>query len=95
MKRALSLGIGLCLLGGAALADPTRGLELFEQGRFDDAARELIAPAKAGDPASQYVLGVMYLNQMVEPPDETEAVRLITAAANSGYLQAQSELARM
>jgi len=97
MKRFLIL-IGAALLAasaGMARADVARGLELFERGLFDESAAQLAPLAEGGVPVAQYVLGVMYLNMMVEPPDAEAAVRLITAAAESGHMQAQSELARM
>jgi len=85
----------LALQAPAARADIARGIELFERGHFDEAAAELQALAEAGVPVAQYVLGVMYLNMMVEPPASGAAVTLITAAAESGHLPAQMELARM
>lgn len=87
---ALSLAVA-----GPARADTSEGLLLFERGLFDEAAVELQRDVANGDPTAQYVLGVMYLNMMVEPPSPDAAAGLITKSAEAGNLQAQSELARM
>jgi len=79
----------------AASADTAQGIALFERGRFDEAAAALVPEADAADPVAQYMLGVMYLNGMTEPPDAAAALRLIRAAADAGHLPAQAELARM
>lgn len=78
-----------------ARADIGRGIDLFERGRYDEAAIELTAMAEVGVPQAQYLLGVMYLNLMVEPPEHDSALSMIEAAAESGHLPAQTELARM
>jgi TPR repeat protein len=80
---------------GGARADIGRGVDLFERGRYDEAAAELLSLAEVGVPDAQYLLGVMYLNLMVEPPEQNAALSMITAAAESGHLPAQTELARM
>jgi TPR repeat protein len=97
MKRTAFLLLLAILLGpaGGARADIARGVELFEQGRYDDAAAALMPLAEAGIPVAQYFLGVMYLNFMVEPPQEDAALALIQGAAGSGHIPAQTELARM
>lgn len=97
MKPAAALLILALQLGlaGQARADLARGLDLFERGRFDDAAAELAPAVEAGEPAAQYLLGVMYLNRMVEAPEGTSGAALIEAAAEAGHLPAQTELARM
>ncbi len=97
MKRAAFL-IALALLLGptdGARGDIARGIDLFERGRFDDAAAAFLPLAEVGVPAAQYFLGVMYLNQMANPPEEDSALQMIRAAAESGHLPAQTELARM
>lgn len=98
MKRfaVAMLGVILCATTpAAASADTATGLLLFDRGLFDEAAQELAPSAEAGDPAAQYVLGLMYLNRMVEPAGPDRAAALITEAAEAGHLQAQTELARM
>lgn len=97
MKRTAFLLLLAILLGpaGGARADIARGLELFERGRYDDAAEALMPLAEAGIPVAQYFLGVMYLNLMIEPKQEDAAFLLIQGAAESGYMPAQTELARM
>jgi len=97
MKRTAFLLILATLLWpiGEVRADIARGVDLFERGRYDEAAIVLEPLAEAGDPAAQYLLGVMYLNLMVEPTEENTALRLIQAAAEAGHMPAQTELARM
>jgi len=97
MKRLVFLPLLAMLFGpaGVARADIWRGIDLFERGRYDEAAVELVSLAEVGLPEAQYLLGVMYLNLMVEPPAQNSALSMITAAAESGHLPAQTELARM
>ena len=97
MKRLAFLLVTAMLLwpAGGARADIGRGVDLFERGRYDEAAVELSSLAEVGVPEAQYLLGVMYLNLMVEPPEANSALSMVKAAAESGYLPAQSELARM
>ncbi len=97
MKRLAFLLSMAMLLGpaGGVRADIGRGVDLFERGRYDEAAVELMSMAEVGVPEAQYLLGVMYLNLMVEPPEPNSALSMIEAAAESEYLPAQTELARM
>lgn len=97
MQRLAFLLVMAMLLwpAGGARADIGRGVDLFERGRYDEAAAVLAPLAEGGDAAAQYLLGVMYLNLMVEPPREHAALRLIEGAAEAGHLTAQTELARM
>lgn len=88
---AATLAFGL----SAQAADLERGVLLFERGAFDEAAAELAPLAESGEPTAQYVLGVMYLNLMVEPTSDGAAYALISAAAEAGHRAAQTELARM
>ncbi len=97
MRRIALLAVAAFLAGHviAARADVARGIELFERGEFEEAAAELANLADAGIPVAQYVLGIMYLNLMVDPPATGSAFGLISGAAKSGHLPAQAELARM
>jgi len=96
--RRKGLTAFLIILLGTALAasaeDLERGVALFERGRFEDAA-ETLAPLAEESPQAQYVLGLMYHNLMAEPPEEGAGLALMTAAAEAGYLPAQSELGRI
>lgn len=88
----LVVAAGASVPAGATVED---GMSAFERGQFEAAAREFEAPAKAGDPRAQYLLGIMYLNEYVPAPDPGAAVALIRAAAEQGHRDAQTELARM
>lgn len=87
--------VAASLASTAASADVATGLDLFERGRFDEAAAELSPDAKAGDAEAQYLLAIIYLNEMAVPPDETIAVDMLRSAGEKGHLAAQTELARM
>lgn len=98
MKRIFALTVALALTlsaTGAAWAQLARGLELFERGEFGASAEVLAPLAKSGDATAQYVLGVMYLNAMVEAPSGTAALELLTSSGTAGLDKAQVELARM
>lgn len=98
MKRffALTIAIAFMLNGaGAARAQLAKGIELFDRAEFEAAARELSPLAKGGDATAQYVLGVMYLNGMVQPPSKTAAEDLMISSGEAGFDKAYVELARM
>ena len=78
----------------AAFADLQSGLENFERGNFEVAETQLRPLAEEGDPNAQYALGIMLLNGYIEGAEDG-AVTWLTRAAEQGYLQAQTELARM
>jgi len=96
MKRCFALTIAIAfMLAGAARAQLDKGVELFERAEFDAAAQVLLPLAKGGDPKAQYVLGVMYLNEMVKPPSKTAAEELMINSGEAGFEKAYVELARM
>ena len=96
MKRCIALIIAIALMvPSAAMAQLARGIELFERSEFEAAAQVLSPLAKEGDVKAQYVLGVMYLNMMAQPPTETAAAQLLISAGEGGMDKAQVELARM
>lgn len=98
MKRCLALTVAIaCLIGGSAAASAqlAKGIELFDRAEFDAAERELAPLAKNGDAKAQYVLGVMYLNGMVQPPSKTAALEMMIRSGELGFDRAYVELARM
>lgn len=98
MKRFFALGFAVaCILAssGAARAQLAKGIELFDRAEFGAAAQVLSPLAKDGDSKAQYVLGIMYLNNMVEPPSETAGAELMISSGEAGFDKAQVELARM
>jgi len=95
MTRSLIAVATLVAFFSVAQADLSRGLDLFEQGEYQAALAELKPLVAAGNPQAQYVVGVMYLNLLLEPPAPDTAAGLIRASAEQGYHQAQTELARM
>ncbi|MFM9845848.1 MAG: tetratricopeptide repeat protein [Hyphomicrobiaceae bacterium] len=101
MTRAYEwLGVAPLVLGIAVGAIQTRagvpeGLADYERGNYAGAAREFDAAAKTGDAQAQYLLGLLYLHELTDPPSPDAALRLIRAAAEQGHVAAQNELARM
>ncbi len=96
MKRCFALIVAIAfMLAGAARAQLDKGVELFERAEFDAAAQVLLPLAKGGDAKAQYVLGVMYLNKMVQPPSKTAAEELMINSGEAGFEKAYVELARM
>lgn len=85
----------VCGLAQPVAATIEDGMSAFERGQYDLAAKEFEAPARSGDRRAQYLLGVMYLNEYVPAPGPDTAVTLIKSAAEQGYREAQTELARM
>jgi len=98
MKRCFALAIATAFIlagAGAARAQLSKGVDLFDRGEFGAAAQVLSPLAKDGDPKARYVLGVMYLNGMVQPPSQTAAAELMIGSGEAGFEKAQVELARM
>ena len=81
-------------LAGVAAADLGLGVQRFEQGDYEGAAAALEPEVGRGDARAQYLLGVMYLNELVPAPAPNSAAVLLQAAAEQDYVQAQTELAR-
>lgn len=95
MKGLAVAAILIAALVDSAFADLQAGFALFERGDYAAAQRQLQPLAEQGDPTAQYALGIIYLNEFVEPPTPDAAAIWIRKAAEQGYLLAQTELARM
>jgi TPR repeat protein len=78
----------------AALADQHVQAGQIAVGRHDmaTAASEYGQAAKAGNPVGSYFLAAMYEAGAAAPPDAAAVVRLLYAAALSGYAPAQTSL---
>jgi uncharacterized protein len=86
----LSLAIAI-----PALADFATGLAAYQKGDFTTAAKEWRTLAEDGDAASQYNLGLLYVDGHGVPQDYAEAVKWFRRAAEQGYTQAQHNLGAM
>lgn len=98
MKRSSALVFAVVFLFtgfGTANAQLAKGIELFDRAEFGAAALVLSPLAKDGDPKAQYILGIMYLNKMVEPASENAGAELLISSGEAGFEKAQVELARM
>jgi TPR repeat protein len=92
LAAAALLLFGIVSPGHAGLDD---GLAAYHRGDMNAAIAEFNPSAEAGDPRAQYLIGVIYLNEMAEPPDPEAAVRWLSRSAKQDYLPAQNELARL
>ncbi len=98
MKRRFAFVVATAVLfasAGPSVAQLARGVELFERAEFSAAVQVLTPLANSGDAKAQYVLGVMYLNGMANPPSEASAAELMIKSGEAGFEKAQVELARM
>jgi TPR repeat protein len=102
LSRAVALLLASYL--GAAAAAPPLGAALqgeldravldYESGRIETARKALESLAVRGVPAAQYNLAVMHLRAEVPQPDRQLALRLLTRAAEGGFVTAQFMLAQ-
>lgn len=99
-RRAVRPMIFLLSLLLAAESPPARAgiedaLHSLERGDYEAAERELGPLARDGDAKAQYALGIIHLNGLAGPPSPDLAATWLRKSAEQGYLQAQTELARM
>ncbi len=81
--------------GGFAHADLRTGEAAYKAGNYGDAYLQLLAPAHAGDPRAQSLLGQMSDSGLGPIAlDPREAVRWYTLAAGKKHAEAQYALAR-
>jgi len=90
LSLILSLAIAI-----PALADFAAGLAAYEKGDYTTAAKEWRTEAESGDAATQYNLGLLYVDGHGVPQDYAEAVKWFRRAAEQGYTQAQHNLGAM
>ncbi len=74
---------------GAALADTSKGVALYQKGQYTAAYQELLGPAQAGDALAQNVLGVLLANgKGGVKQDMPQALAWIRRAAAGGNTEA-------
>jgi TPR repeat protein len=77
------------------LADFATGLDAYKKGDYVTAAKEWRSLAEDGDAASQYNLGLLYVDGHGVPQDYSEAAKWFRRAAEQGYTLAQHNLGAM
>jgi len=78
-----------------AVADFATGLAAYQKGDYVTAAKEWRPLAEEGDAATQYNLGLLYVDGHGVPQDLAEAVKWFRRAAEQGYTEAQHNLGAM
>lgn len=91
LSRLVFFGV---LLSSAAYAQEplSTATDLIAKARYAEAATVLQALVKAGNPAAQYHLGVLYYNGKGVAEDEKKAVQLLTSSAEQGNVDAMYQL---
>lgn len=82
-------------LAGHTRAEDSYGLLLFQQNRRDEAIPYLLKAADRGEPNAQYLVGTALFNGDIPPGDRVRAYALMTRAAASGMVAAQTSLKTM
>jgi TPR repeat protein len=100
MKPDLARSFLLALLVALpVLAAPPPALQeavdAYEQGRLQQAREAFLKLSRAGVPAADYNLAVMHLRGEMPRPSTSEAVRLMTRAAQHGFVTAMVDLGRL
>lgn len=90
----------LAVLSITACGEPAsltyrRGLNHYQEKRYDQAFPLVREAAEAGNANARAVLGVMYLYGRGTPADGAQAERWLLAAADEGVVDAQSVLGLM
>jgi TPR repeat protein len=81
--------------GAGATEDFAAGVAAAKAGDYERARAIWLPLAEAGDPASQYNIGMMHARGEGGPPDYAEAARWFRMAAEQGQVQAQAHLGGM
>ena len=87
-RFALMFTVGIHL----AHADFAAGLRAYEGKDYATAVKEWLPLAEAGDAASQFNLGLMYLDGVGVPQSDEKAVEWFRRSADQGYAKAQYNL---
>ena len=95
MRTILGLGLLSAAIALPALADFAAGLAAFQKGDYSTAAKEWRPLAEEGDAATQFNLGLLYLDGHGVPQDYTEAAKWFRRSAEQGYTEAQHNLGAM
>jgi len=90
LSLLLSLAIAI-----PALADFAAGLAAYQKGDYTTAAKEWRPLAEDGDAATQFNLGLLYLDGHGVPQDYAEAAKWFRRSAEQGYTEAQHNLGAM
>lgn len=85
--------VSFLIVGRVFADDPlTLASQMIAKGRYADAVQTLEPLAKAGNPAAQYQLGLLYYSGNGVPEDEKKAVQLLTGSAQQGNVEAMYQL---
>jgi TPR repeat protein len=95
MLRALVVALVVLLTAAPAFADALTGLAAYTSGDFRTAVREWRGGAEAGDAASQFWLGMAFLNGWGVARNPAVAAGWMRSAAEGGYVDAQVNFAMM
>jgi TPR repeat protein len=82
----------MLLAGPSARADCKAGFVAFKNADYQEALSYLLPCAQAGDPAAQYIVGVIYDVGEGVLQNDVEAARWYRRAAEQGVAQAQYSL---
>lgn len=85
----------LALLQPFASTGQAEGLNLYKQGQYEQAMKELKGPALQGDMLSQRLVGIMYLQGQGTEKDAVQAAYWFQEAAKQGDAAAQAYLGEM
>jgi uncharacterized protein len=90
-----ALAVTLMVTGPPAWADCRAGFEAFKSADYQQALSYLLPCARAGNPAAQYIMGVVYDVGEGVPQNHSEAARWYRLAADQGVALAQANLGAM
>lgn len=88
LRVAVLLACGVHL----AYADFAAGLRAYESKDYATAIKEWLPLAESGDAASQFNVGLMYLDGTGVPQSDLKAVEWFRRSADQGYAKAQGNL---